>query len=126
MKSLGEAIDAGLSAHAPWKTRLRAAASSGKAEISVADASRDDRCEFGQWLQRDAAALSPADKGSDLEKVKKLHADVHRAAGVALGTATRGDRRAYEAAVAIDGPFAKASIALIAAMNGWKGRVAGR
>jgi hypothetical protein len=123
MKTVREAIDAGVAAHGQWKARLRRVADSGKADVTVADASRDDGCEFGKWLKGEAARLSPAEKGTDLDKVKKLHDEFHRVAGSTLGAALRGDRKAYDVAVAIDGPFAKASIALMGALTSWKGRL---
>jgi len=123
MMTISETLDECIAGHSKWKQRLKTAASSRKAEITVAEAVRDDLCDFGKWLSSGARSLTAAERGTDLERVKQLHKEFHRAASVTLDAALRGDRARYDAEVSIDGGFAKASITLMSAITAWKGHL---
>jgi hypothetical protein len=72
---LSEAIRA----HAAWKHRLITAARTNETDLPVLDICRDDKCRFGKWL----AGITPNDRNRcDLNTIKTLHSDFHKAAGL--------------------------------------------
>jgi methyl-accepting chemotaxis protein len=97
--TLASAMDSAATAHAAWKARLWAAIKSGKADITVADASVDHKCPFGKWLYGETV---PAGfKQSPLyEDMRQTHAKFHVEAGAVLQFAV--DRKIDAAKKAMD------------------------
>ncbi len=108
-------IKEAIGAHGLWKQRLKTAIHSGTSEIRLEDARRDDKCEFGKWLNGTAALHA----SSHYAGIKELHRKFHEEVGHALEAALVGNRAKAEAMVETGSAFAKASIALTAAMVDW-------
>ena len=112
LKGLADAADAAAKAHAMWKTRLRTAIKTGKSDVTVADASVDDKCAFGKWLY--GGAIPGEFKGSRLyEDIRSAHAQFHREAGRALDLALRRKVREALWATNSESLFTRISTALI-------------
>jgi hypothetical protein len=116
-------LDKAIAAHATWKRRLKTAAETGQSEVTPQTAAVDHQCDFGKWLQGAGAKLSAAEKGSDFELVRKLHADFHRCAGNTLDKALKRDQAGYERDMTLNGSFTGASAKLTEAMMAWKKRL---
>lgn len=106
-----------IAAHAKWKFRLREAIETGTSEWTVNEVQKDDRCDFGMWLQ----AL-PADerKSEHWETVRQLHAQFHKEAAEVLRLALAGRRQEAEAAIAQGSQFAKTTTKLTITMTAWR------
>lgn len=114
------AIRNAMEAHAKWKLRLKTAMATRHSDISPEHAACDDRCEFGKWLY--SSDLAPELRESTPYLViRKLHADFHQVAAVALEGALHGQRRARDetAMTAFDDCSAK----LNKALQKWLGEV---
>jgi hypothetical protein len=111
-----EEINEAIGAHGAWKLRLRTAAQRNERDLPVQDICRDDKCRFGKWLM----TVSPNPRNqSHLEKVRRLHAEFHQAAGDIARQIASGDGAA--ALGALDGPgFDGKSRELKAALTHWK------
>jgi hypothetical protein len=115
-RALRDAMDA----HAKWKLRLKTAMATRHSDISPEHAACDDRCAFGQWLY-----------GPELDEemrnsvpylvVRKLHADFHKVAAVALEGALNGQRRTRDAQALA--AFDACSAKLNRAMQKWLGEI---
>ena len=112
-------ITKGIGMHAIWKGRLRSAIETGHCEYTPAEASKDNRCEFGKWLY--GLHVDEAQKAS-YEEVRRLHSDFHREVGSVLMRALGGKKEEAEKAIDIGSVFAKTSAALTAAMMDWSHR----
>ena len=111
-------IEQAIGAHALWKSRLRTALESGRATASADFISRDDRCDFGEWLQ--GPELTPADKATEhFQTVSRLHAEFHHIAAQLVDLARGGKKLEASKAEALDMAFLEASTKLIAAMEAW-------
>ena len=105
-------IIAAIGAHGAWKLRLKSAVASGRADITVEQARRDDCCDLGRMLH---GQLSPAQKANPtVGRVVDLHKQFHQAAGDALAQALGG--QAAQANRIIDGLFDQRSEALKSAL----------
>jgi methyl-accepting chemotaxis protein len=124
MSELATALDKAIAAHGMWKRRLKSAMNSGQSDVTPQVVAADNNCEFGKWLYGNGVRLSPAEKGTDFEMVKKLHADFHRCASDTLGKALKGDRQGCDCDMGLSGRFSDASAKLTGAMMSWKRRVA--
>ena len=115
-----EAIAAALSAHAQWKKRLQDAIATGHSEFTPGVVTKDNACQFGQWLY----SLSPPDTLSDdFKKVKALHADFHKIAADILTLALFGKKN--EALEMLDhgGAYVKATGKLVLALGAWQNKI---
>jgi methyl-accepting chemotaxis protein len=93
-------------AHAQWKVKLRSAISA-KEAMDTATISKDNKCEFGQWLHGDAKAKFG--HLSSYGKCVAAHAAFHIEAGK---VATLINAKRYDDAAAMLGmgtPFAESS-----------------
>lgn len=117
-----EVLDKAIAAHAAWKARLRAAASSGKFDGMASVVKVDNQCDLGKWLY--SASLSAADKQTEhYRMVKRLHAEFHQEAAKVVELAVSGQKEAAEKAIGMGGPYAKISSALTDALVKWRDNV---
>lgn len=109
-----------MEAHAKWKLRLKTAMTTRHSDISPEHASCDDRCEFGKWLYGDT--ISPSVRESTpFMVVRKLHADFHQVAAVALEGALHGQRRGKDQTAMT--AFEDCSAKLNRALQKWLGEI---
>lgn len=114
------AIRNAMDAHAKWKLRLRTAMATRHSDISPEHAACDDRCEFGKWLYGDA--ISPEMRETTpFVVVRKLHADFHQVASIALEGALHGQKRGRDS-TALQA-FDDCSAKLTRALQKWLGEV---
>lgn len=123
MSELLNSLDKAIAAHATWKRRLKTAADTGQSEANPQAVAVDNQCEFGKWLYSAGTKLSAAEKGSDFDTVKKLHAEFHQCAAHTLGKALKRDKAGYDGDMSLNGSFTNASARLTAAMMAWKKRL---
>jgi|SRR3974390_1148507 len=115
--TLEDEIVKAIETHWRWKKRLRSAIDSGKADANVAEAAKDNVCEFGQWLY--GSTIPDAVRASeDYESVRKLHADFHKSAASVLECISNGQKA--QANALMTGEYAEISANLTAAMMKWK------
>ena len=108
-----------IAAHSSWKARLRTAISTGKSDISAAQARVDNQCEFGKWLY--GSELSSGEKQSEHYKtVRQLHTQFHQEAAKVLEWAIAGNKNAAEQAMALGGSCAKTASELTQAAVKWR------
>lgn len=110
-------VEAALSAHADWKRGLRDAVVRGYCEHGSEEASRDDLCALGRWLN----SLSPectADHAFD--EVVELHGRFHQEAGAVVELLEAGRIEAARAAMEPDSSFARASDELVCLLEAWQ------
>lgn len=115
-----EQINAAIGAHGAWKLRLRSAIRTRAADITLAMASCDNKCAFGQWLygtEIDAATRTSVPYGV----IRRLHADFHRTAGSVLSLVERG--KPAEAEAQMNSEFVERSDKLVRALSKWKGEL---
>ncbi|MFN3347495.1 CZB domain-containing protein [Pseudorhodoplanes sp.] len=124
MSELLNSLDKAIAAHATWKRRLKTAAETGQSDVNPQTVAVDNQCEFGKWLY--SATISPSDKGTDFDTVKKLHAQFHQCAAQTLSKALRRDKAGYESDMSLTGSFTSASAKLTEAMMAWKRRLAAK
>ncbi len=89
-------------------------------DISPEHAACDDRCAFGQWLYGPEVDEETRNSVPFLV-VRKLHADFHKVAAVALEGALHGQRRARDTQALQ--AFDECSAKLTGAMQKWLGEV---
>lgn len=118
--SMREAIRDALGAHGGWKLKLRTAAQTGRSAMSVAEASCDDRCQFGRWLY--GPTLDDRTRaGKPYQVVRRLHAEFHQSAGQVLDAALRGQKDRAEGLMAAE--FEPRSETLKRALMKWMGEI---
>lgn len=123
MSELLSSLDKAIAAHAVWKRRLKTAAETGQTDVNTQAAAVDNQCEFGKWLYSAGPKLSAAEKGTDYETVRKLHATFHQCAAHTLGKALTRDKAGYEGDMSLSGSFTSASAKLTEAMMAWRKRL---
>ena len=117
-EDLAEQVQKALVAHGAWKVRLAQAIASGASEFDPERVVLDSQCPLGMWLHSD---LDPALKiGDHFEKVLKLHAEFHAAAGRVLRLALLGLKSDAAEAMEPDSGFARASTHLTLALTAWR------
>ncbi|HLP14740.1 MAG TPA: CZB domain-containing protein [Bacteroidota bacterium] len=115
-----EAIDTALSAHAQWKSRLQNAIDAGSSEFKADVVTRDNACQFGQWLY----GLTGDDvKSDDYSKVKNLHTEFHKIAGEILALALSGKKDQALKMLGAGGPYGSATGKLVLALQAWKTKI---
>jgi len=115
-----DAIEAALAAHAQWKKRLQDAIATGQSEFKADVVSRDNACQFGQWLY----SLSKEDTASnEFQTIKSLHADFHKTAGEILELALAGKKDEALKRLNPGGSYGQVSGKLVLALNDWKSKV---
>jgi len=112
--AVSELIKKAIGAHGMWKERLKAAIRTRKGDITVEQAGRDDRCEFGKWLNE----FAEGNTSPHLARIKELHRAFHHEVAAVL-LAVRENRGNAEELLGIGSPFAHASALLTAEMLAW-------
>jgi hypothetical protein len=116
----GELVDqikAAIGAHGMWKQRLAQAIRTRSNEHDPATVQRDDRCDFGKWLQGALPRLS-GEQAKDGQHIRDLHAKFHTEAANVLRLASSGQDAA--ATKALEGPYTAVSADLTKAMMDWQ------
>jgi len=113
--ALKEVIAKAIGAHGLWKSRLHTAIDTGRSELSVEQACKDDCCEFGNWLY----SLEQPKRTKRWECVRSSHAEFHQEAGAILRLAL--SRQSQEAArrMGPESQFAAISTRLTKDMMDW-------
>jgi hypothetical protein len=113
-----DVIEAAITGHGAWRTILQHAIETGTSSVDIARAKRDDRCELGKWLYREADARDR--RSPSYARVRELHQAFHVEAARVLDLALQGRKPEAEAAMAMRSPYASASAALSAALKAWR------
>jgi hypothetical protein len=113
----GAKIDQVITAHANWKDRLKEAIASGTCPITVEQAAKDDRCDFGKWIYSLPATERAAPRMLELAR---MHTEFHKQAAAILGLALAHRRPEAEAAMASGTPFTRVTTDLVMALTTWK------
>lgn len=112
-------LDKAIGAHGMWKSRLKQAITTGKADAPIDTIRVDNACAFGKWLY--GPTLSASEKASpDYKTVRDLHAQFHRCAARVAELAQNGKASDAEKMLSLDGEFTLASHKLTQAMMDWK------
>ena len=88
----------------------------GKSEWKVSEVRKDDRCEFGDWLNELPAIEKQTDRYATLHS---LHAEFHDAASHVLSLALSGRKEDAQAAIAHGSRFARISSKLTLTLSEW-------
>lgn len=116
MSDLKESIQAAILAHGMWKSHLAMAIGSGQSKFAVADAKKDDGCQFGKWLLGDPALK----RSPRFAEVRALHASFHQEAAKVLALALEGKKDEARAAMASGSGFETTSSSLTKLLLTWK------
>jgi hypothetical protein len=87
-----QALRAAMEAHGKWRLRLKTAMTTRRSDITPEVAACDDKCDFGRWLYGPTIAPETHDS-VPYQVVRRLHAEFHEGASVALEAALAGQRR---------------------------------
>jgi methyl-accepting chemotaxis protein len=117
--STQDQINAAISAHAAWKTRLKSAIDSGSSEVSPSVVQQDNLCDFGKWLQGTAATENKS--SPHYAKCVERHRHFHIVAARVLSFALSGKKDEALHSMGLQGDYTQASAALTKAMMDWKG-----
>lgn len=108
-----------IGAHGAWKTRLKAAALAGAANLDPATVADGHRCRFGLWIDGHIKA-HPNDR--DARRISDLHQQFHRCAGGVALSIREG--RSAEALQDIEtGRLKQITETLVAEMMAWRRKV---
>jgi len=117
--SLKEEIDKAVGAHSAWKQRLKGAIDTGKSEVTVDNAAKDNVCPFGQWLY--GTTIAAGAKGlPGYNEVRTIHANFHKAAAAILDLALKGKKAEATALMGVTAEYSKVSAQLTQAMMKWQ------
>jgi hypothetical protein len=116
MSDLKEAVQAAILAHGMWKSHLAMAIGSGQSKFAVAEAKKEDACQFGKWLLGDAALK----KSPHFANIRTLHASFHQEAAKVLAMALEGKKEEARTAMGRDSAFETTSATLTKALLAWK------
>lgn len=111
-KSLHDQLQAAITAHATWKSKLKSALTESKTSLDIATIKMDDQCEFGRWLRE---VYQTTKHSTHYGEVARLHAEFHVRAADIVERIKRGEIRAS----AIGTVWKNASAALTRAMKNW-------
>jgi hypothetical protein len=109
-------VDAAITAHMVWKTKLYSAITTGQTTLQVESVRKDNACQLGQWLFGTPSVRSSPHFG----KIQNLHWKFHQEAASVLELATSGRRDEARTAMGDAGSFQAISRALINALTAWE------
>lgn len=111
-----------VAAHTKWKTRLHSGITEGHLDTASTQISRDDQCEFGQWLH--SADLDEEIKaGKPYKVIRRLHAEFHGCAGKIAHRVEEG--RIEEARSLLEEDYRETSRKLMMALTLWRSELTG-
>lgn len=116
MSDLKDAVQAAILAHGMWKSHLAMAIGSGQSKFAVADAKKEDTCQFGKWLLGDPGLK----KSPHFANIRALHATFHQEAAKVLAMALEGKKDEARVAMGREAPFEATSGTLTRALLAWK------
>ncbi len=117
--SIQNEIKNAIAAHSLWKSRLRAAITSGTSEFSPEKVRADNNCDFGKWLYG-MPKQGQAKVASMAETVRKQHAEFHKVAADVLRLALSGKKDEAAKLIAPGSQFADLSVDLTKSMMEWQ------
>jgi methyl-accepting chemotaxis protein len=94
---LDEQIRSAIAAHGMWKSRLRTAIDTGKADVTVEQARSDHQCAFGKWIY---AVDMQLQSSAEYRRCRELHQRFHAEAAGVLQLALAGKKQDAVAAMA--------------------------
>lgn len=109
-----EKIDSALTFHKHWKTHLQEVVQTGISDFTVADARSDRACDFGKWIYK---VWDNEKDNPDFIKIKRMHAEFHKAAAEILELAVSGKKDEAGKKLEKGESFDKISEELISALN---------
>jgi len=121
---LKDEIDKAIGAHSAWKQRLKTAIDTGKAEVTVENASRDNVCPFGQWLY--GTTIGGAKDLPGFNDVRTVHASFHKCAAGVLDLALKGKKAEAATLLGASSEYSKTSAQLTQALMKWQKDAAGK
>ena len=123
--ALKDEVDKAISAHSAWKQRLKTAIDTGKAEVTVENAAKDNVCPFGQWLY--GATLAEGAKAlAGFGDVRGLHAQFHKRAAEVLDLALKGKKAEAMALMGVTAEYSKISAQLTQSLMKWQKESGGK
>ncbi|MCK6448521.1 MAG: CZB domain-containing protein [Planctomycetes bacterium] len=105
-----------VSAHYFWKIRLKQAIDTGKSDVTVENAAKDDCCDFGKHFYSLATNVQRSPIG---QTVRTKHAEFHKEASRILALALAGRKDEATRAIASQSPFSKLSTELTNLITDW-------
>jgi hypothetical protein len=112
---LQEAIPKAIGAHGLWKERIKQAIVTGRSEIPVEVAARDDACAFGKWLLN----APESRRGQRWQCICEEHRKFHRKASEVLRNALAGDEKIARLEISETGEFTQISSKLTRELIAW-------
>jgi hypothetical protein len=112
---LAQQLRTAMTAHELWRSLLVQAALTGRGQLSVSAARREDMCEFGRWL----AQLGDLPEVPQVAPMRDLHRHFHEEAAAVLDLAMSGKRAEATRALGPGSRFDEASLRLTAALRDW-------
>ncbi|HJV22628.1 MAG TPA: CZB domain-containing protein [Holophagaceae bacterium] len=107
-----------MAAHRKWKSHLRLHIDGSSTDRMEPDLiGRDDLCDLGRWIHGEGAATMAAKP--EFRTMRGAHARFHQVAAEVLRKSKEGDR--HGACLALDGPFYRASVEVMDALEACKG-----
>jgi methyl-accepting chemotaxis protein len=113
-----KAVDAALSAHGQWYTRLQDAIRTGKSDFKPAAVKADDKCAFGKWFYGEFPSMLKNDPV--YAEIKDLHAAFHVEAGKILEMALGGKAEEAKKLISAGSTFKSLSSQLISKLSALK------
>lgn len=110
-----------VSAHYHWKIRLKQAIETGKCDITVDIASKDNCCDFGKHFYSLPANVQRSPFG---QTVRTKHAEFHKEAAQILALALAGKKDEASRRIASQSTFAKLSTEVTNLITEWGTKVA--
>ena len=115
-----ELIEEALESHVQWKKRLKSAIVSGKSEFNIGTISKDNVCQFGQWLY---TVSQEEMKTEEFKKVQELHAEFHKVAGDILSLALAGKKEDAIAQLEFKSAYERVTGRLVFALKSWEKKI---
>lgn len=106
-----------VSAHSKWKTRLHTGIQIGEIDTPSVQITRDDQCEFGQWLHG-TQIDEETKRGKPYKVIKRLHAEFHGCAGKIAHRVEQGEIDAAQEL--LEGDYRETSRKLMLALTLWR------
>ena len=106
-------FDKAIVAHSQWKGKLAAYLRGPDGSLKPEEIGRDDRCDLGKWIQAEAGKMP----GAGFANLKTAHARFHKAASDIVKRANKGEKVSEEVVLGAASEYAKATSAVVSAIN---------